>query len=94
MVRVLIVLFWVCLIVGTYVTGNVLGNWVVCLLALFFFIRSRRQKRNALTQPVGPPSAARPQPGSLTAAAPGTPPGSTVAPRRPSQVASAHRRWR
>ena len=43
MVRLLIVLFWVSLIVGTYVTGNVLGNWVVCLLALFFFIRSRRR---------------------------------------------------
>jgi len=34
MVRVLIVPFWLCLIVGTYATGNVLGNWVVCLLAL------------------------------------------------------------
>jgi len=45
MVRLLIVLFWVSLIVGTYVTGNVLGNWVVCLLALFFFIRSRRRQR-------------------------------------------------
>jgi hypothetical protein len=41
--RILIVLFWVSLIVGTYVTGNVLGNWVVCLLALFFFVRSRRR---------------------------------------------------
>ena len=44
MVRLLIVLFWVSLIVGTYVTGNVLGNWVVCLLALFFFIRARRRR--------------------------------------------------
>ena len=44
MVRLLIVLFWISLIVGTYVTGNVLGNWVVCLLALFFFIRSRRRQ--------------------------------------------------
>ena len=44
MVRLLIVLFWISLIVGTYVTGNVLGNWVVCLLALFFFIRSRRHR--------------------------------------------------
>ena len=46
MVRLLIVLFWISLIVGTYVTGNVLGNWVVCLLALFFFIRSRRRRAN------------------------------------------------
>jgi hypothetical protein len=44
MVRLLIVLFWVSLIVGTYVTGNVLGNWVACLLALFFFVRSRRRR--------------------------------------------------
>jgi hypothetical protein len=43
MVRLLIVLFWISMIVGTYVTGNVLGNWVVCLLALFFLIRSRRR---------------------------------------------------
>jgi len=50
MVRLLIVLFWISLIVGTYVTGNVLGNWVVCLLALFFFIRSRRrQDRHSTT---------------------------------------------
>ena len=44
MVRVLVVLFWLGLIVGTYATGNVLGNWVVCLLALFF-IRARRRRR-------------------------------------------------
>ncbi len=94
MVRVLIVLFWLCLIVGTYVTGNVLGNWVVCLLALFFFIRSRRQKRDVPTPPVGPASTARPQPGSLTAATPGSPRGNAVAPSRPSQVVPAHRRWR
>jgi len=39
--RLLIVLFWTGLIVGTFVTGNVLGNWVVCLVALFLFVRSR-----------------------------------------------------
>ena len=44
MVRLLIVLFWLSLIVGTSVTGNVLGNWVVCLLALFLFIRARRRQ--------------------------------------------------
>ena len=51
MVRLLIVLFWISLIVGTYVTGNVLGNWVVCLLALFFFIRSRRRSERACRSP-------------------------------------------
>jgi hypothetical protein len=30
------VLFWLSLIVGTYVTGNVLGNWVVCLLGFAY----------------------------------------------------------
>ena len=44
MIRVLIVLFWLSLIVGTYVAGNVLGNWVVCLLALFFVLRSRSRR--------------------------------------------------
>ena len=49
MVRVLVVLFWLGLIVGTYATGNVLGNWVVCLLALVFLVRARRRR-----QPHGP----------------------------------------
>jgi hypothetical protein len=59
MVRVLVVLFWLGLIVGTYATGNVLGNWVVCLLALFFFIRARRRR-----QPHGPLPDAGSAPGS------------------------------
>ncbi len=58
MVRLLIVLFWISLIVGTYVTGNVLGNWVVCLLALFFCILSRRRRERHDT-PVGTASRRR-----------------------------------
>ena len=33
--RLVFVLLWVSLIIGTYVTGNVLGNWIVWLLACF-----------------------------------------------------------
>ena len=51
MLRIVVVLFWLSLIIGTYVTGNVLGNWVVCLLALFFFVRSRRRRHAAASPP-------------------------------------------
>lgn len=42
MLRAVIVLMWISLLVGTYVTGNVVGNWLVCLLGIYLFIRSRR----------------------------------------------------
>jgi hypothetical protein len=51
MVRVIVVLFWVGLIVGTYATGNVLGNWIVCLLALIFLVRARRGPKATETMP-------------------------------------------
>jgi hypothetical protein len=44
MLRFLIVLFWISLIVGTYATGNVVGNWIVCLLGLLLLVRSRRKR--------------------------------------------------
>ena len=51
MVRMLVVLLWISLVIGTYVTGNVLGNWLVCLLGLYTFIRSRpRSPRRRLFQ--------------------------------------------
>jgi hypothetical protein len=45
MLRFLLVLFWISLIVGTYVTGNVVGNWIVCLLGLAVLVRSRRKRQ-------------------------------------------------
>src|SRR5436305_1255918 len=32
-----IVLLWISLVVGTYATGNVAGNWLVCLLGVVLF---------------------------------------------------------
>ncbi len=72
MVRLLVVLFWISLIVGTYVTGNVLGNWVVCLLALFFFIRSRHRQRQDTPAEIAQPNdagAKRSPPGPLSSSA-------------------------
>jgi hypothetical protein len=94
MVRLLIVLFWVSLIVGTYVTGNVLGNWVVCLLALFFFIRSRRRRDRqgapAETAPASDAGARRSPTGPLS------PSGSVPLASRAHRVAQPNgprRRW-
>ena len=56
MIRLLIVLFWLTLIVGTCVAGNVVGNWIVCLLALFFFVRSRRRREPRGTLSDGAPA--------------------------------------
>jgi hypothetical protein len=49
MVRMLVVLLWISLVIGTYVSGNVVGNWVVCLLGLYVFIRSRRRQSSPTT---------------------------------------------
>jgi hypothetical protein len=46
--RALCVLIWISLVIGTYVTGNVLANWAVCLFGLYLFIRSRRRRHSPL----------------------------------------------
>jgi hypothetical protein len=89
MVRLLSVLFWVSLIVGTYVTGNVLGNWGVCLLALFFFIRSRRRQRQdmpAETSQANDAGVRRSSPGPLSSSVSRTQLG--------GQSHAPRRRWR
>ena len=57
MLRFLIVLFWISLIVGTYAAGNVVGNWIVCLVGLLLLVRSR-QKRPAAPQTLQPTKSA------------------------------------
>src|SRR5579859_1637168 len=39
-----IVLLWISLVIGTYATGNVVANWLVCLLGVILFIRRRRRR--------------------------------------------------
>jgi hypothetical protein len=62
--RALFVLIWISLVIGTYVTGNVLANWAVCLFGLYLFIRSRRRRQSPLAArgPAGmqPPDSRRP----------------------------------
>jgi hypothetical protein len=75
MVRMLVVLLWISLVIGTYVSGNVVGNWLVCLLGLYVFIRSRRRQSSLPPTATGPsvlpPRAARPVP-AATAGSPHT----------------------
>jgi hypothetical protein len=93
MIRVLVALFWIALIVGTYATGNVVENWLVCLLGLFLFIRSRRRRQPApepraiaSSAPVGPHVARVPVPDTASAPRP--------FPHRARLEPGARRRWR
>jgi hypothetical protein len=95
MIRLLVVLFWVSLIVGTYVTGNVVGNWVVCLLALFFFVRSRRRR-----EPHGPSTEGTPAAEVATRAvsagplSPVSPAGNVPQAQHPARSHPPRPRWR
>ena len=39
MIRVLIVLFWLSLLIGTLLAHNLVANWAVTLAALYFLAR-------------------------------------------------------
>ena len=43
MFRLIVVVFFLSLIIGTYVTGNVVANWAACLVALALLVRARRR---------------------------------------------------
>jgi hypothetical protein len=91
MVRLLIVLFWFSLIIGTYVTGNVLGNWVVCLLALFFLVRSRRGREATAPLPASASGASGSSPSPPVAPRNATPQSSPVyEPARPRRAGQRH----
>jgi hypothetical protein len=94
MVRLLIVLFWLSLIVGTYITGNVLGNWVVCLLALFLVVRSRR-RREATAPPPHPPASGLSASGSLASppVSPRTATPQSAPVHHPARPRAEQRRW-
>ena len=95
MVRLLIVLFWLSLIVGTYVTGNVLGNWVVCLLALFFFVRSRRHREATVPVPrVSATGSGATQPSANSQVSPRTATAHSVPVQQPARGRADLRRWR
>ena len=61
MLRVVIVLFWVSLLVGTLVAHSVVANWAVTLAGLYFgarwFAGRRSTQRTATVQPSTPATA-------------------------------------
>ncbi len=83
----LVVLLWISLIIGTYATGNVAANWLVCLLGAILLIRWRRRRHLSADTSLPTrtsPIHASPRPVQATGA---------VAPRSRPDHAS-NRRWR
>jgi hypothetical protein len=60
MARALITVIWISLIVGTCVAGNVVGNWLVCLLGLYLLIRYRQGRASRVALNGQPSTASRP----------------------------------
>jgi len=62
MFRVIVVLFWVGLLVGTLVAHNLVTNWAVTLMGLYFVARwwgrhgQRIRSAHAAVSPVRPPA--------------------------------------
>ncbi len=99
MLRVLIVLFWVSLIVGTLLAHSIIANWAMTLALLYFTARwwaGRRRaaptsttdsQRAPLTAPAAPS-----QPGNAAANTPANSP--TRSRWTVDRVHSAERPWR
>lgn len=98
MLRVLLVLFWVSLIVGTLVAHSVIANWAVTLALLYFTARWWAGRRRAASSSTAAPQPAPPIPGSAparTASAMSTPASGPVRSRwTVDRVHSAERPWR
>ena len=98
MFRVLVVLFWVSLIVGTLLAHSVVANWAVTLAALYFTAKwwagRQRVARNSTPAPQPTPANSGSAPAQTASAAATT----TFAPVRSKwtvdRVHSAERRWR
>jgi hypothetical protein len=96
MLRVLIVLFWVSLLVGTLVAHSVVANWATTLAGLYFgarwFAGRRSTQRTATVQPS--PPATEPQT-SANGASSSTSPSANLRPRwTMDRVHTTDRRWR
>jgi hypothetical protein len=98
MIRVIVVLFWVGLLVGTLVAHNVVTNWAVTLAALYFFarwwgrrVRQRVRSAHAAGSPVVALASNAAAVSATEAATPGGQPRSrwTV-----DRVHTSDRRWR
>src|SRR5205823_3736950 len=94
MLRVLIVLFWVSLLVGTLVAHSVVANWAVTLAALYFTARwwagRRRDARSSAAARMAAPAApAQPETAANTPAT-----GPVRSRWTVDRVHSAERPWR
>ena len=98
MMRVLIVLFWVSLLIGTLLAHNLIANWAVTLAGLYFLARwwtHRSRQRRARTA-VEPSVRMNPGQGTNHASAAGSSP-VTAQPRSRWTVDRVHateQRWR
>jgi len=96
MLRVLIILFWVSLLVGTLVAHSVVANWAVTLAGLYFgarwFAGRRSTQQTATAQPSSSSIAAQT---SADRAPSSTSAGTTLTPRwTVDRVHVTGRRWR
>jgi hypothetical protein len=97
-IRVLIVLFWLSLLIGTLLAHNLVANWAVTLAGLFFLARwwhyrSRERRAAKVAEP-----ATRANPGQGASQSPSAgPPPITAQPRSRwtvDRVHTAEQRWR
>ena len=98
MIRVLIVLFWLSLLIGTLLAHNLIANWAVTLAGLYFLARwwSHRSRQHGARTAVEPAVRMNPGQGTNQASTSGSSP-VTPQPRSRWTVDRVHateQRWR
>ena len=93
MFQLIVVVFFLSLIIGTYVTGNLVANWAACLAALALLVRARRRARERPSPAVdadqqASPASAMPRGAALRSSIPRPRTGASA------QTPAAQRRWR
>ena len=93
MFRLIVVVFFLSLIIGTYVTGNVVANWAACLVALALLVRARRRTGErpspaVQADPQSSPASSMPRVADLRSPIPAPRSSASV------QTRAAQRRWR
>jgi hypothetical protein len=94
MLRVLIMLFWVSLIVGTLAAHSVVANWAVTLAALYFTARWWAGRRRVARGSAGAPMTAPAAPARLGSATNTSLTGPVRSRWTVDRVHSAERPWR
>jgi hypothetical protein len=98
MLRVLIVLFWVGLLIGTLLAHNIVANWAVTLAGLYFLARwwRSRAEMSRLGRAAAQPATAIVRSAGSDRSSPGSPAPSVQARSRwtADRVHTAERPWR